>query len=356
MGKGVNMKKNILIIEDELLDRLSIQRFFKNLEDQYTYTVAGSVKEALELSKTINPDVIVSDYHLGDGEAIEIIENCKDIPIIIVTGGSDVELAVKCMKAGAYDFLLKDQERSYLKMIPVACESAIKRREQEVLLGKLALAVDQSPSLIMITNKDSVIEYINPKLIEITGYNQDELIGQKPSIFSSDFHDQKFYGNIKETLKNGNKWTGEFYNRTKSNNFYWEFSSIAPMFNKKGEITHFVKVGEDITDKKKAESMILYNEKLKSILEMAGAVSHEMNQPLQIILGHSELLYEKGEKDPPLQKSINTIIDNVKRIVNITNKIRNITEYKTKRYTEDTEIVDLNQNKTEFDEVSDDDY
>lgn len=331
----------ILLVEDDMIDRISLQRYLKSYEDQYDYYYASSFKEANDIISSTVLDLIVTDYHLGDGNALELISLCKETPVIIITGANDVELAVTCMKSGAFDFLIKDSERSYLKMIPIACESAIKRKEQEKLLLKMIQAVEQSPSLILITDKDGIIEYANPKLTETTGYSLDELKGSKPSIFHSGHQDSDFYRNLWDKLSKGEKWNGEFYNKNKDGSFYWEFSSIAPLMNHSGDITHYVKVGENVTEKKKAEAEKLYTEKLKSVLELAGTVSHEINQPLQVILGHSELLIEKGNHEPGLKKSIQTIISNINRIVDITAKIRSITEYKTKRYLDTTDIIDI---------------
>lgn len=337
------MKHKILFIEDDMIDRLSLQRLIKNYENTFTASFAGSFQEAKELINCTEFNVIVTDFHLGDGDGKDVIKIAKEVPVIIVTGANDVELAVNTMKAGAFDFLIKDNDRSYLKMIPLACESAIQRKAQELLLKKMVSAVEQSPSLILITNHEGIIEYVNPKFTELTGYTQEELSGQTPSLFKSGFQDEGFYKKVQETIVNGNKWTGEFYNKTKSGHFYWEFSSIAPIFNISGEITHYVKVGEDITEKKKVEEEKINNEKLKSILELAGTVSHEINQPLQIIMGYSELLMEKSNSDPSLVKTVKAIITNIERIVDITNKIRNITEYKTRKYMDDTDIIDLEE-------------
>ncbi len=331
----------VLLVEDDIIDRKVLQRFLRDYEDQFQFFYTGSFFEAETVLKTENIKVIVTDYHLGDGEGLQFLNQYKDIPLLIITGANDVELAVTSMKAGAYDFLIKDEDRSYLKMIPVACLSAINRKEQENLLSKMIQAVEQSPSLIMITNKEGLIEYSNPKLTEVSGYSQDELIGQKPNIFHSGHQDNLFYQKLWDCLLNGQKWSGEFFNKNKDGSYYWEAASIAPLFNNSGVITHYVKVGEDITLKKKAEEEKLYTEKLKSILEIAGTVSHEMNQPLQIILGHCELLNDKADSDPSLKKSISTIITNVERIVDITSKIRTITEYKTRKYIDDTNIIDL---------------
>ncbi|MCB5250467.1 MAG: PAS domain S-box protein [Candidatus Cloacimonadales bacterium] len=331
----------VLLVEDDFIDRKAIERFLKDYDNEYIFYFASSFKEALRLLKDNRIDVIVSDYQLGDGDAMQLMALYKDIPLIIITGAEDVELAVTSMKAGAFDFLVKDKERAYLQMIPITCAYAIKRKEQESMLNKMVQAVEQSPTLIIITNKEGLIEYINPKVTEQTGFTFEEIKYKSPKIFNSGHQSSEFYKNFWDILNRGEKWNGEFYNKNKDGTYYWESASIAPIKNSAGDTTHFVKVGEDISQKKKAEELNIYSEKLKSILEIAGTVSHELNQPLQIIMGHCELLSEKAKQNPWLEKSISSILSNIERIVEIINKIRTITEYKTRKYADGTDIIDL---------------
>ena len=338
------MNKTILFVEDDQIDRMSLERYIKK-NNEFNYYSAESYSKAVEILSKKTIDVIVTDYNLGDGTGIDLIKKYPDIPVIIITGMNDIELAVNAMKEGAYDFLVKDFDRTYLKMISLSCVQAIKRKNQELFLMKLTQAVEQSPSLILIANTKGIIEYANPIFYNVTGFSPEEVIGSTTNFLKSGFHDNNFYQNLWDVLNSGEKWTGEFYNKTKFNTFYWEFASIAPLKNKEGQVTHFIKVAENITELKKAEEEKIKAEKLESILEMAGAVSHELNQPLQIILGYSELLKEKLNQDTALTKQLQNIINNINRISEITEKIKNITEYKTITYLEKSKIIDLNQSK-----------
>lgn len=334
------MIKTILFVEDDEVDRMSLERNMKNNEN-FKFISASSLFKANEVLQNDSVDVIVTDYNLGDGTGIELINKYPDIPVIIITGTNDIELAVTAMKEGAYDFLVKDFERNYLKMIAISCQHAIKRKNQELFLSKLTQAVEQSPSLILITDMNGLIEYANPKFCETTEYTETELQGNCTRALRSGHHTQEFYQNLWSTILSGNKWTGEIYNKTKSGVYYWEFASIAPLKNKEGKITHFIKVAENITEIKKAEQEKIKAEKLQTVLETAGAVSHELNQPLQIIMGYSELLITKLQDNDSLKKQIEHIIKNINRIVEITEKIKNITEYKVKHYLDKTNIIDL---------------
>ncbi|MCL2064538.1 MAG: PAS domain S-box protein [Candidatus Cloacimonetes bacterium] len=334
------MNKTILIVEDDYVDRMALERnIVKN--EGHLALYADSFNHAVGILSKNDIDVIVTDYFLGDGVGVDFISKYPDIPIVIITGLNDLGLAVNAMKNGAYDFLVKDFDGAYIQMIPIACQQAINRKNQELFLSKLIQAVEQNPSLIVITDLHAKIEYANPKMLEITGFTMEELIGNYPKVFRSGNHSEDFYKNLWETIRAGKKWTGEFYNKTKSGDNFWELASIAPIKNKAGNITHFVKVGENITELKNAHEEKVRAEKLNSVVEMAGAVSHELNQPLQIILGYSEMLLNKAEENKSLEKPIQTIVKNIHSISEKIEKIKNITEYKTIKYLEKDQIIDI---------------
>lgn len=133
--------------------------------------------------------------------------------------------------------------------------SDIKKNEQQ--LNKLSLAVEQSPSTVIITDTKGNIEYVNPMFTKLTGYTNEQAVGQNPNILKSGIHTPEFYKQLWDTITSGKKWRGEFYNKKKNGEFYWENASISPLTNEEGDITHFIAVKEDITERKKSEETIL---------------------------------------------------------------------------------------------------
>jgi diguanylate cyclase (GGDEF)-like protein/PAS domain S-box-containing protein len=119
-------------------------------------------------------------------------------------------------------------------------------------------AVNQSASSIIITDISGSIGYINPAVIDKTGYSEEELIGQKPSILSSGKTPKDKYVELWKTLAAGNTWRGEFHNRKKNGDLYWEIASVAPVKQKNGKVSHYVAIKEDITALKAAEQRILH--------------------------------------------------------------------------------------------------
>lgn len=133
--------------------------------------------------------------------------------------------------------------------------SDINKNEQQ--LHKLSLAVEQSPNSVVMTDTNGNIEYVNPKFTKLTGYTNEEAIGQSPQILKSGMHKPEYYKQLWDTITSGKVWRGEFYNKKKNGEFYWENASISPLTNEEGVITHFIAVKEDITERKKSEETIL---------------------------------------------------------------------------------------------------
>ena len=136
------------------------------------------------------------------------------------------------------------------------------QRIAESELRKLSKAVEQSPVGICITNPNGIIEYVNPKVIELTGFSAEELINENTRIFSSGEKPKQEYAKLWETIQSGNIWNGEFHNRRKNGELYWESATISPIFDVAGTITHFLSIKEDITDRKRAEIALNESEEL----------------------------------------------------------------------------------------------
>ncbi|MEN9839962.1 MAG: hypothetical protein RL177_1441, partial [Bacteroidota bacterium] len=123
--------------------------------------------------------------------------------------------------------------------------------EQEVI--KLSSAIEQSPATVVITNLKGHIEYVNPKFTALTGYTAEEAMGNNPSILKSGAQNDEYYSDLWTTISTGNVWRGQFQNRKKNGELYWEAATISPIRDLNGVITHFLAVKEDITDLKAQE-------------------------------------------------------------------------------------------------------
>ncbi len=140
-------------------------------------------------------------------------------------------------------------------------------------LNKLSHAIEQSANIIVITDLQGHIDYVNPKFVEATGYTAQEVLGRNPRILKSGEQSDEFYRDLWQTITSGKQWRGEFHNRRKDGTLYWEQASIAPIFDPSGHMTHFIAIKEDITERKKAEDALhLYTERLQILHEIDQSV------------------------------------------------------------------------------------
>jgi polar amino acid transport system substrate-binding protein len=147
-------------------------------------------------------------------------------------------------------------------------ELELRVEERTAELRKLSLATENSPASVVVTDKNGTIEYVNPTFTEVTGYSADEAIGQNPSVLKSGDLPESFYQELWDTIVAGKVWRGEFINKRKNGEEFWESASISPIKNEDGEITHFVAVKEDITEQKKIRESLRENElQLRTIFE-----------------------------------------------------------------------------------------
>lgn len=122
-------------------------------------------------------------------------------------------------------------------------------KENEQQLKVITQAIEYSPISIVITNDKSIIQYASPKFEKMTGYKIDEIIGKKANILKSGHHDSNFYREMYEKINQNHVWTGEFYNRKKNGTFYWDSSAISAVYDKNHQITHYIAIKRDISEK-----------------------------------------------------------------------------------------------------------
>lgn len=152
--------------------------------------------------------------------------------------------------------------------IIVLIDTIFKRYESELNFKKLFHAVEQSSTTIVITDIMGIIEYVNPMFVRLTGYSLSESIGVNTSILKSGEHPDEFYEKMWTTILSGEDWRGDFCNKRKNGEIYWEDSLISSVKNSKGEITNFIAIKEDITQRRALDELLnLY----ATMDEMTGA-------------------------------------------------------------------------------------
>ena len=155
---------------------------------------------------------------------------------------------------------------------------------------KLAWVVEQSPSSILITDTHGKIEFVNRKLLEMTGYSEAELIGHSPNILKSGHTPEAAYRDIWKRLREGQPWFGVFKNLRKDGSHYWASTSLLPLRDEDGKITKYIGLGEDITEKRRVDEQIAQVQKMEAVGILAGSVAHDFNNVLMTIIGNTELI------------------------------------------------------------------
>ncbi|MFQ5686430.1 MAG: response regulator [Candidatus Scalindua sp.] len=308
-------KINILLVEDEESHADLICRSFESITERMNVTVTYNLNEAHTSISKSAPDLIITDYILPDGKGTELIPADKEespYPVIILTSHGDEKVAVEAMKAGAFDYIVKSEVT--LGDMPRICERimrewnhTVKHKRTEEKLRKLSRAVEQSYNSILITDTEGKIEYVNPTFTKLTGYASEDVINENSRILQSGKTPPEVYKDLWNTIKSGQEWNGEFYNKKKNGELYMEHACISPLKNDQGIITHFVGVKEDITERKRLEEALLQTEKLKALGVITSGIAHDFNNILAIISGNIQLLQKCPGDDKESADRLSTI-------------------------------------------------
>ena len=378
----------ILAIDDNR-DNLTIIKALINEAFPKAQTIfANDGFRGLELAFEKEPDIILLDIIMPGMDGYEVCKKLKvhpitaDIPVVFITAiKDDKQSRIKALEAGGEGFLSKPvdiseltaQIRAMLKIREATIlkrgekerlenlidertrelqkthaetlnllkyfqaenekrkksEAALKESEEKTRLFKRA--VDSSSVGIIITDIEGKIIYTNPFYLKISGYRESELIGQLSTFLDANFQPETFNRKRWKTILSGKDWSGEIKNIKKNGESYWVKAVISPIVNTAGEITNFIVVSEDITQKKQLlEDLITAKEKAEESDKLKTAflanMSHEIRTPMNGILGFAELLKEQDLTNEIQQKYIHIIEKSGARMLNIINNIVDISK------------------------------
>jgi len=195
------------------------------------------------------------------------------------------------------------------------------RKQIEESFRRLSQAIEQSPVSIVITDISGAIEYVNPHFCAMTGYSQEEVLGRNSRILKSGETTAKEYRQLWQTISSGGVWRGEFHNRRKTGELFWELATVAPLRNADHVITHYVAIKEDITEHKVLEEQFRQAQKIESVGRLAGGVAHDFNNMLGVIIGRTEMALNKLNPDEPLFASLQEIHKAAERSANLTRQL-----------------------------------
>jgi PAS domain S-box-containing protein len=186
-------------------------------------------------------------------------------------------------------------------------EDVTARRQAEEQLRKLTRAVEQSGNTVIVMDKNGVIEYVNPKFTEVTGFSSEEALGKSPiALMNSlervpDFSQDEWW----LTVNAGKVWHGEFHNHRKNGSEFWESATIAPVLTRDGEAINFVEIKQDITEQKIMQDQLQKQNDYLSILHQITLDllnRREINDLLQVIVDRSSILLDAPFSELMLEK------------------------------------------------------
>ncbi|OYX23998.1 MAG: hypothetical protein B7Z16_01310, partial [Algoriphagus sp. 32-45-6] len=233
--------------------------------------------------------------------------------------------------------------------------------EREV--KKLTLAIEQSPVAVIITDLEARLQYMSPAFLMMTGYTYDEMIGQPIGTIKSGLTNKETYSDLWETIKTGNPWHKEWINKRKDGTLFWEYILINPIRNEKGEITNYLAVKQDITQRKRYEEEIIElnhnlearieqrtwelekakieaDEANKAKSEFLSRMSHELRTPMNSILGFAQLM-EYTELTPMQHRNIEFILKSGNHLLNLINEVLDISRIEAGKVSISLEPVEL---------------
>ncbi|AMV73422.1 hypothetical protein JCM30471_18370 [Desulfuromonas carbonis] len=208
-----------------------------------------------------------------------------------------------------------------LSGISITSRDITASRAAEMELRKLSTAINQSPVAILITDAQGRIEFVNPRFSEITGYSAAEARGQTPRLLKSGRTPERDYQRLWETITAGQVWQGEFLNRAKDGTLFWDATTIAPVKDAQGAITHYIAIKEEITERKDLERQLQQAQKLEAVGQLAGGVAHDFNNILTAIIGYASLLEMKLEAKHPLRHNASQILAAANRAAELTQSL-----------------------------------
>ncbi|HKJ83559.1 MAG TPA: ABC transporter substrate-binding protein [Mariprofundaceae bacterium] len=188
---------------------------------------------------------------------------------------------------------------------------AISRDRNLERLRMLSLAVEQAGEIIMITDRDGVLEYVNPAFSKQTGYSKEEAIGRTPAILNSGKQNQAFYRHMWNTIQGGETWQGRIIEERKNGERYPAMLTISPLRDERGEISHYVGVHEDLTDLHHMEEQFHQAQKMETIGTLVGGIAHDFNNMLAGITGNLYLARAQLADSPDKARNALEKIDHI---------------------------------------------
>lgn len=313
----------LFLVEDDddisFLMRKSLERA------GHIVTVCHSGADALIVLGHSQFDLVLLDQQLPDMSGTDLLEGLNregiNTPVLMVTGVGDEKLASRVMRAGALDYIAKDRALTFLAELPKRVQESYTRYRLQKTNRLLIAGLESANDGILITDLQGRIQHVNAAVERMFGYDRRELLGQVPRVLRSEVHGKEFFREMWDTILNRQSWQGELVN-TRSDGTLIDVSlAISPILDMQGQLTNFVGIYRDISERKSIERQLFHAQKMQSVGTLAGGVAHEFNNLLAGIQGYASLAQrEKGLKEG-IREFLDFIVQLSDRAANLTRQL-----------------------------------
>ncbi|QWV99260.1 response regulator [Geomonas nitrogeniifigens] len=296
----------LLYVEDDEITRQTVLTLLGRRFPGLVLHSARNGGEAMKLYGTYAPDLVVTDIKMPVMSGIEmarrLLERTPSLPVIVTSAHSDMQYLLESIELGIARYVLKPIDSGKLFAAIDACLNTLSlERElqaQQAFVRKLSRAVQQSPSSIVITDPQGIVEYVNPKFTELTGRAESEVLGSPLAALLPG--GEEAWARVSAD----GAWHGEVEGVGKDGLPLYQSSSITPVLDEAGAIANFVAVQEDITERvqnereieqlnrtltARAEELEIANRDLEGF---SYTVSHDLRTPLTNINGYCQVILE----------------------------------------------------------------
>jgi two-component system cell cycle sensor histidine kinase/response regulator CckA len=309
---------------------------------------AFSVAEASNKIDENTYDVVL--FVDDSGSALEhefasLTKKLRDIPLLVLESeDANPSAMAHIIEAGASDWLLKSElsgrRLSHRIRGALDLQGSNRRHEKtEESLRKLSCAVEQSADMVIITNLQGEIEYVNPAFEIVTGYSRMEVIGQNPRLLRSGEQTRAIYAELWHTVLSGGVYRGTLINRKKNGDVYYSEKTVSPVRDAQGQITHFISNDRDVTEKIKMEATLRQGQKMDAVGQLAGGIAHDFNNLLTVIGSYAELMLDTIREQNPLYHNIQQILKAKNRAADLTRQLLAFSRKQMQRL----QVVDMNR-------------
>lgn len=291
---------------------------------------ARSIEEAQTMLGQKPYSLVLFQRETGDAQAIQLISQFHQagvsVPFILLTEHTDEKAVAEIIQSGNWNCIGRSQLDGATLIRTIHSTVALHSLQQEQhsaeeSLRKLSRAVEQSADTVVITDRNGLIQYVNPAFESLTGYSRDEARGKTPRILKSGEQGPETYQEMWKTILAGRIYRGILVNRKKNGDLYYVEESISPVRDSVGEITHFISNGRDLTERLRLEAQLLQAQKMDAIGRLAGGVAHDFNNLLTIITSYSELALDAVQENSPLESKIKEILQAARRAAELTRQL-----------------------------------